>query len=107
MNTRVVDVPFEVVSVTRTVYSPGFANTWVVVGVVVVVPGVPSPKSHAYEAICPNATVDVEALNDVADPAAAIFAVSFATGAWSGTTAMPRGLAPAVNALPASCSPRP
>jgi hypothetical protein len=46
VNTNVVDVPFDVVSVSVTLYLPTFANVCDVVGVVVVDGAVPSPKSH-------------------------------------------------------------
>ena len=43
-----------------------------------------------------------EASNDVDWPGPAGFAVSFAAGAWSGVTAMPRAAAPVAIAAPAA-----
>jgi hypothetical protein len=46
VNTLLVDVPPELVSVSRTVYLPGAAYTWLATGVLVVAV-VPSPKFQA------------------------------------------------------------
>jgi hypothetical protein len=76
------------------------AYTWLAVGTVVVAL-VPSPKSHAYAAICPKRTVDAEASNVVAAPAAPGLNVNAAAGAWSGVIAMPRAVPPTGIAVPA------
>ena len=80
VNTRLVEVPPELVSVTVAEYVPGERYVWVVVGVFVVVV-VPSPKSQTYEAIFPKATVEAEASKLVGRPASAGSAERRATGA--------------------------
>jgi hypothetical protein len=60
-----VEVPPLEVSVTVAVKLPEPAYTWLVVGVAVVTCGLPSPKSHLYEAIVPNRTVEDDASNAV------------------------------------------
>ena len=70
---------------------------WEIVGLVVVMGRVPSPKSHLYVAMVPTGDEEPEPSKNTVRPLADV--VKAAVGAWSGVTEMPYGGGETVIAL--------